>query len=386
VRIAFVTDTFDGGIAGGVVSALRFVDGLRRRHEVTVVATGKPAPGKVVIPGFQVPLHSMRENRFTFGWPQRSLLEKVFADVDVVHLNFPFLLGFGALRIARRMGVPTVAAFHVQPENVLMNVGIRSPLLARWGYRRWVRGFFDLADAVVCPSDFAAERLRSFGLTVPAWVVSNGAPGHRTRASVRRMLRRPDPAVVLCVGRLAREKRQDVIIDAVARSRYRNQIRLVMAGAGPLEQPLRERAQRHGLAMELGYVSDTRLAELYAEAHLFVHASEVELEGIAVLEAMAAGLPVLVADAPDSAARRWAAGKDFLFQPGDPQDLAAHLDRLLDTPGTLAEGSRHSLTQVARHDLQRSTRSLERVYEAVVALHSRQPDRSRRSHTQQGAA
>lgn len=386
MRIAFVTDTFDGGIAGGVVSALRFVEGLRRRHDVTVVATGLPAPGKVVIPGFQLPLRSMRENRFTFGWPLRSRLEKVFADVDVVHLNFPFMLGFGALRIARRMGVPTVAAFHVQPENVLMNLGIRSPLLARWGYRRWVQGFFDLADAVVCPSDFAAERLRSFGLTVPAWVVSNGAPGQRTRASVRRMLRRPDPAVVLCVGRLAREKRQDVIIDAVARSRYRNQIRLVMAGAGPLEQALRERAQRHGLAMELGYVSDTRLAELYAEAHLFVHASEVELEGIAVLEAMAAGLPVLVADAPDSAARRWAAGKDFLFRPGDPQDLAAHLDRLLDTPGTLAEGSQHSLTQVARHDLQRSTRSLERVYEAVVALHSRQPERSRRSNTQQGAA
>src|SRR5262249_789492 len=153
------------------------------------------------------------------------------------------------------------------------------------------RGFFERADSVVCPSDFAAERLQTYGLTAPTWVVSNGTPPRRPRPAPRGPLRRSDSFSVLCVGRLAREKRQDVIIDAVARAPSRDRIRLVMAGAGPLEEALHRRAREQGLTVEFGYVSDDRLAQLESEAHLFVHASEVELEGMAVLEAMAAGLP-----------------------------------------------------------------------------------------------
>jgi len=368
MRIAFVTDTYEDGISGGTVSAVRFVEALRWRHDVTVVATGSPAPGKVLVPGFQLPLRAMKENHITFGWPARAILEEVFASVDVVHLNFPFLLGMVAVRTARRMQVPCVAAFHVQPENLLLNINMEYPWLTRWLYRRWVNGFFQRADAVVCPSEFAAERLRSYGLSVPTWVVSNGVPARRPRVTVRTPPRRGGTRVLLSVGRLAREKRQDVIIDAVARSRHRDRIRLVLAGAGPLEQSLRARAQRLGLPVEFGYVSDERLAQLFGEAHLFVHASEVELEGMAVLEAMAAGLPILVADAPDSAARCFASGPEFRFHPGDSADLAAHLDRLLDSPAALLEGSRRSLERAAQHDFQHAAHELERVYEAVVGV------------------
>lgn len=388
MRIAFVTDTFDDGIGGGAVSAVRFVAALRRRHEVTVLASGPPAPGKVAVPGFQLPLRAMRENRFTFAWPARTLLERAFAEVDIVHINFPFALGFAAVRVARRMGVPCVAAFHVQPENLLLNIGVRSPRLTEWMYRRWVRGFFQLADGVVCPSAFAAEQLRAVGLTAPTWVVSNGAPERRPVAAARSSVRRAGPWVILSVGRLAREKRQDVLIDAVARSRHRDRIRLVIAGAGQLEQELRDQARRLGLAVEFGYVSDQRLAQLLAEAQLFVHCSEVELEGMAVLEAMAAGLPVLIADAAASAARTLACGPDFLFRAGDPDDLAAHLDHLLVSPGALAEGSRRSLARAAQHTFQRSARDLEQVYEHVLenaGARRAQPE-TQRSSEQQGAA
>ena len=373
MRIAYVTDTYDDAIAGGVVTAIRFVEALRRRHDVTVLATGAPAPGKVVLPGFQVPVRAMRENHFTFAWPSHALLEPVFSCSDVVHVNFPFLLGFAAVRLARSLGVPTVAAFHVQAENLLRSIGLHSPLLARWVYRVWVRGFFQLADVVVCPSAFAANVLKRFGVSVPIWVVSNGIAASRLCGGRYTVPARGGPYVLLCLGRLAREQRQEVVIDAVARCRHRGQIRLVLAGAGPLEQFLRRRAARSGLAAEIGHVSDARLERLFAQAHLFVHASEVELEGMAVLEAMAAGLPVLVADAPDSPARRFASGPQFLFRPGDASDLAEHLDRLLDAPESLAEASGRSREQAVQHDFRRSVRSLEHIYEAIIA------DRGRRA-------
>ena len=99
------------------------------------------------------------------------------------------------------------------------------------------------ADAVVVPSRFAAERLQQYGLTTPTWVISNGAHVLPRPRAARRERATP-PYVLLCVGRLAPEKRQDVIIDAVARCRHRDQVRLVVAGAGHLEASLRARAEK----------------------------------------------------------------------------------------------------------------------------------------------
>src|SRR6266849_3690862 len=116
LRIAFVADTFDGAVSGGTRSAVRFVRALRRQHEVVVLATGhRQEPDRVVLPGFQLPVRAMRASGFTMALPRRATLEAALADVDVVHLQFPFWLSFAALARARRAGIPVVAAFHVQP-------------------------------------------------------------------------------------------------------------------------------------------------------------------------------------------------------------------------------------------------------------------------------
>lgn len=383
MRIAFVTDTYEDGIAGGMVTAVRFVEALRRRHEVTVIATGAPAPGKVTVPSLMLPLRSHRENRAAFGIPSERKLESILRGHDLVHVQFPFYLGIAAVRVARRLGLPLVTAFHVQPENILYNINLRSPRLSAWLHRWWVRAVFQPSDAVVVPSPFAAERLREYGLTAPAVVISNGARPTRQRP-VARPARPTPPYLLLSVGRLAPEKRQDVILEAVARCRHRDEIRLVMAGAGHLERRLRAHAGRLGLAVEFGYVSEERLTELYEQATLFLHASEVELEGMAALDAMAAGLPLLIANSPHSATRAMAAGPEFLFTPGDPDDLAAHIDRLLDTPAMLAAGARRSLERAAQHDFSRSARRLEQVYENVLA--QRQPLGAPAAGARRGAA
>jgi glycosyltransferase involved in cell wall biosynthesis len=183
---------------------------------------------------------------------------------------------------------------------------------------------------------------------------------------LRRTTGQAAPRLVLCVGRLAAEKRVDVVIEGVARSRHRDRLRLVVAGAGPLERRLRQLAQRLGLPVEFGYVSQVRLARLHDEATVFIHASEVELEGMAVVEAMAAGLPVLIADAPASAAPRLAVDARFLFRPGDPDDLAAHLDALLDSPDALAFGGRRNLELAAALSFDDCVRRLESVYQRVL--------------------
>jgi glycosyltransferase involved in cell wall biosynthesis len=98
-----------------------------------------------------------------------------------------------------------------------------------------------------------------------------------------------------------------------------------------------------------------------------VHASEVELEGMAVLDAMASGTPALIARAPASAARQFAVSEEFLFDAGDPPDLARRLDALLDAPERLRAARATCLARAQSFRFEASLARLEDLYERVAA-------------------
>jgi 1,2-diacylglycerol 3-alpha-glucosyltransferase len=337
---------------------------------VVVVSADELGPGQVKLPGFYLPVKAMREQHFQMARPDRALLERTFRQVDIVHLQFPFWLSFAALAEARRANKPVVASFHVQPENALLNIGIRVPMINRLAYRLWVDRFYDRVDAVICPSPFAESKLRAHGLRARTVVVSNGVPpGLDLWVPTEE---RPSDALflVLMVGRLAAEKRPEVLIEAIRRSRHRHRIRVVIAGAGPRHAALTRLAKRLPNGAEVGFVPRERLEQLFHEADLFVHCSEVELEGIAVLEALSVGLPVLVADSPESAASRLALDDAFRFPAGDANALAAKLDALIDAPEVLRAARPRSRELARRFDLRAGVSKLVEVYRALVSPES----------------
>jgi len=369
LHISFVTDTWDAaGRNGGVMSARRFVAALRRRHRVTVVTTGEASQAssddQVILPSFYVPgfRKVMRDNGFPFAWPSRRRLEEVFRASDVVHIQFPFPLGVRAATLARRLGRPIVAGFHVQAENILYNVGIRSRWLTGATYRLFLRTLYNKADVVICPSPFALDELRRYGLGVPAVVISNGITDAFRPEAAERPERHRGRFVLLSVGRLAREKRLDVVIEGVRRSRNASRIQLVVTGAGPVAARVTRLGASLPLPAEVSFVSDEELHRLLRTSDLLVHASEVELEGMAVLEALGSGLPALVADAPQSASRQFAASPDFLFRPGDPEDLARHLDHLFEHPEVIAAARARCLSLRPEYSFEESVRRQEAVY------------------------
>jgi 1,2-diacylglycerol 3-alpha-glucosyltransferase len=388
LRIAFVCDTIMGEMGGGVVAARHFVDQLRKEHDVTVVGSDAYGDEKLPMPGFQLPLHAMKKMGFTMSRPDRAKLDELMTRVDLVHLQMPFWLSFAARAAAERAGKPVVAAFHVQPENALMNVGLRVPLLHDALYRLWIDGLYDHATAVICPTAFAERKLRAHGLTAPTFVLSNGVPADVRPARAEKPAELADKIVILCVGRLAAEKRQDQVIDAVARSVFRDQIHLVLAGGGPREEMLRQKLADTGISGEVGFVSRERLLYLFAMADLMVHASLVELEGIAVLEAMRIGLPALVADGPETAAAELAASDAFRFRAGDVDSLTVQLDTLLASP-TLIEIARGVVRERASGaTLEAAASSLSSLYKAIVrpAIALPLPDHRQLSQPGQRAA
>ncbi|HTB72252.1 MAG TPA: glycosyltransferase [Polyangiaceae bacterium] len=364
LKIAFVADSLHSHSGGGILSGEYVVDRLRRDHEVSTVASD----GDDVLPALELPIRAMREMRFVMAKPDRALLARVFAKVDVVHLQLPFWLSFAALEEARRLHRPVVAAFHVQPENALHNVGIHSAWLNDGIYRVLVNRFYNRVDAVLCPTEFAAQKLRAHHLTAPTAVISNGIPPDVAQAmAVKPPVHGPrtGPFFILAVGRFAAEKRQDVIIEAVRRSRHRDEIRLVLSGWGPREAELRRLASGLPNGAEISFLSREALLEDYRTADLFVHAGEVELEGMSVLESMSAGVPALIADAPESAASKLALD-GFTFPAGDSATLAAKIDALIENPARLDAARQQYREHARQFDFDASVAKLVALYRTVI--------------------
>lgn len=367
LRIAFVEDSFGQHGTGGIVSAKRFIDKLREHHDVIMVGADVEGPGTVRVPTLALPIRAMREMGFTMARPDRKILLEAFADVDIVHLQLPFWLSIASIGIAHELHKPVVAAFHVQPENAFLNVGIRWKWLNSLAYWFWIRAFYNRADAIVAPTRFAANKLEAHGLHKPVHVVSNGVPEFLKGRPRRERLPFDDgrPIRVLSVGRLGSEKHQADLIEAVKRSRHRKRIRLVLAGKGPQLAELAALASTLDGA-RVGFVPDAELLELRETSDLFVHASEVELEGMAVIEAMAVGLPALIADGPETAASEFALDDRFRFPVCDAGALARKMDALLDDPAALARAGELYRSKAVGLDFDKSVERLENVYRSAL--------------------
>lgn len=375
-RIAVVIDPWDLPFNGTVVSTRRFVAALENEFDFALLAIpGEESEGdarivpfrQLSVPGFNAIINAMKA---PLAKPDRRRLREALRDSDLLHVQFPFLLAASAISVARELGVPVICSFHVQAENVLRNVGIRSPTLARWLYKLFVAGIYNRADRIITPSAFARDLLHAHGVSRPVTVLSNGVPDMFFQ--LPRAPRADGRHVIVSVGRLAGEKRHDVIMDAVARSRYRDRLTLHVAGAGPKEAQLKQRAQTLGIDATVGTVSNERLMALYSMADLFVHAGEVELEGMSVLEAMASGNVVLLANSAESAASELVTDPNARFDNRDANDLAARIDRWLEDPSARETAARQNREIASGRAHAQSVTQLASIYRETLAAHGRE--------------
>lgn len=336
MKVGYVLGTSSGGTARHVHM---LADGLARRS-VTVSVYGPAetwisagAPDMPGVPGFAAVEIAARPR------PSRDLaavrrLRALFAAAspDVVHAHgmragalAALALGGGSLR-----PLLVVTVHNAAPSGGLAGMVYR--LLERLVARR--------ADQVLCVSSDLESRMRALRAkqVAHALVPAPAAPaivGAATLAGLRAELGiagGPDrPPVVLTVARLAPQKGLDTLIDAAAHWRDRDPAPLlVVAGEGPLEAGLTQRAMAAGVAMRLlGHRRD--VPALMAAANVFVLPSVWEGQPLALQEALRAGLPLVasrVGGIPDLT------GEDaaLLVPPDDAAALAAAVLSLLDDP------------------------------------------------------
>ncbi len=375
--ITLVNDTFNVNNNGITVSAMRFAEVLSQRgHQIRIVTFGDPSKSgrdpntgfeMFYLPELKLPVATRlaHQQNTLFAKPVRAILEKAISGSDVVHIYQPWPLGGAAQRMAKRMNIPAMAAFHIQPENITYNIGLKSfPPAAHLVYFFSYLLFYRRFSHIHCPSKFIAAQLRSHGYKARLHVISNGVhpafvPPEKPRDHSS------SPIKILMIGRLSPEKRQDLLIRAVMKSRYADRIQLYFAGKGPWEKKLRRMGSKLPNPPVFGYYKQDELIRLIYDCDLYVHASDVEIEAISCIEAFACGLVPVISNSKRSAAAQFAFGPEHLFKAGSPQSLAEKIDYWLDNPQRLREAEEKYARLGKQYALESSIRKIEKVYSSI---------------------
>ncbi|NLN40827.1 MAG: glycosyltransferase [Clostridiales bacterium] len=384
--ITIVNDTFGINNNGTTISAMRFSKALvERGHRVRIVACGDPDNSGIdpehgyelfYVPELVVPIASKlaHKQNTLFAKPDKSVLEKAIKGVDIVHIYQPWPLGFQAEKIARKLGVPCIAAFHIQPENITYNIGLgRIPFLAHLVYYLLYLFFYRRFSHIHCPSKFIAAQLRCHGYRAHLHVISNGVdpdfhPGPDIKKDTGNSFK------ILMIGRLSPEKRQDVLIKAVQKSRYENRIQLYFAGQGPKQQKLRRMSKKLTNPPIFGYYNKEQLIDLIRSCDLYVHTSDIEIEGISCIEAFSCGLVPVISDSKRSATKQFALGPMNLFRAGNASHLAERIDAWIDNPQGLIEVGNMYAKYAKKYSLKNSIREIEKIYK--LARREEKPSQS----------
>jgi glycosyltransferase involved in cell wall biosynthesis len=371
LRIAFFTETFLPA-TDGVVTRLRYTleELARVGDHMFVVAPRYPDGGPASyagapiyrVPG--VPFPPYPRIKLSTAHPGVGRALGRFGP-DLIHAVNPFILGPSGIYYARRLKIPLVASYHtnVAAYARYYNLNFLSDV-ARW----WTRQLHNRAEINLCTSESTMHYLLKEGIKrVRLWPQGVDALRFRPdKASEKWRERlsggRPQGRLLLYVGRLAPEKgieRLKAILTEVPGTQ------LAIIGDGPARKDL-ERAFAGTRTIFTGVLQGEDLAAAYASADAFLFPSTTDTLGLAMIEALASGLPIVAARSGASHEIVIEGENGLLYEADSAPSLVAAVRRLFSEDGLREALARAARTTAEERDWESSTRVLRGYYEQAL--------------------
>ena len=369
MRIAFFTETFLPKVDGIVTRLTRTLPHLVAAGDEVLIFCPEGAPeshagARVVgVPAMPLPLYP--ELKLALPRPAVSEALERFRP-DLVHVVNPAVLGLGGIWLAKTRNLPLVASYHTHLPKYLeyYGMGMLEPLL--W---ELLKAAHNQAELNLCTSSAMVEELAAKGIEHTAlWQRGVDTELFRPELASTAMRARLHGGhadtgnLLLYIGRLSAEKQIERIrpvLEALPQSR------LALVGDGPHRQQL-ERVFEGTATTFVGYLAGNELASAYASGDAFVFPSSTETLGLVLLEAMAAGCPVVGANRggiPDIVND---GTNGCLFDPDQPNSLITAVQRLLGNPATRAELRRAARLEAERWGWAGATSQLRNYYRQVL--------------------
>ncbi|AOX02675.1 glycosyl transferase [Moorena producens PAL-8-15-08-1] len=368
MRIALFTETFLPKVDGIVTRLRHTVEHLQRNGDQVLVICPegglKAYKGATIygVSGFPLPLYP--ELKLALPRPSIGGVLEEFQP-DLIHVVNPAVLGLGGLYYAKVMNIPLVASYHTHLPQYLQHYGLGMLEGVMW---ELIKVSHNQAELNLCTSNAMVQELRDHGVErVDLWqrgVDTETFQPELASSQMRSHLSQgnPDSPILLYVGRLSAEKeieRIKLVLEAIPNAC------LALVGDGPHRKELE--AHFAGTPTHfVGYLTGTTLGSAFASADAFIFPSRTETLGLVLLEAMAAGCPVVAANSggiPDIVTDGM---NGYLYDPADEQGAIAATVRLLAQQQERETLRRNARAEAERWSWSAATRQLQNYYQAIV--------------------
>lgn len=376
MRIGMMVDAYKpyiSGVTNAIALNKRQLEKLG--HEVYVFTFGRtktPDDETNIIRSRGIPLG---KTGFYLGLGYSSAARQLLQTMDLFHVHHPFLSGRLALRYRSAKHIPVVFTNHTRYDlYARVYTRLVPPAMMNAFLRLYLPRFYRACDLVIAPSEGARQFMLGLGGGFSVEVVPNGvdlAPFSLVPEPLERgaLGLSPDDVVLAFVGRLGEEKNVSFLLDSfeqVAQDCPR--ARLLLVGDGPLRSALKSRAARQGLGSRVifaGFVPYAQVPRYLAAADAFVTASVTEVHPLTVIEAMAAGLPVLGIPSPGVGDTVQDGVTGYLV-PARAEALAEKMTRLV-TDAELRQAMGQQARQAAQaYAIERTTQIMLGHYQRLV--------------------
>jgi len=372
MRIALFTETFLPKVDGIVTRLRHTVDHLQRLGDEVLIfspdggLTEHKGARIYGVSGFPLPLYP----ELKLALPRPAIGEELERfQPDIIHVVNPAILGLAGLFYGKTLNIPLLASYHTHLPQYLQHYGLGALEGLLW---ELLKAGHNQAELNLCTSTAMVQTLTEHGIErVDLW--QRGVDTETFQPDLaslemrnRLSLGHPEDPLLLYVGRLGAEKEIDrikPILEAIPNAR------LALVGDGPNRQTL-EKYFAETRTHFVGYLGGQELAAAFASADAFVFPSRTETLGLVLLEAMAAGCPVVAARSggiPDIVED---GVNGYLFDPNDDQGAIVATQHLLSN-----QEERETLRRNARQEAERwswsaATRQLQSYYRMVIASRS----------------
>lgn len=381
MHIANFTNTYLPVISGVVRSIRSFRDELTRRgHNVFIFA--------------QEHVDYVDKDPFIFRYSSLNLPTGVdipaaipispFIDrllpavkLDVIHTHHPFLLGQTAATKAQELNLPLIFTFHTQYREYTHYIPFPMETVQNFlksTVDRWLQDFMRRCQHIIIPSESMRDTLvNEYGLKNNFTVIPTGIDleAYRTASGekIRKKRRWEKDIVMISIGRLASEKNWPLLIHAAALVlKDYPRFRLALIGDGAERKNLEGLAKELGIQKRITFTGPLSFAETPSymkAANLFGFASITETQGLATLEAMAAGLPVVAVDASGTRDILKHGQQGYLVE-NSAEALAAGIKKLLSNPDRMQKFAEAAYKKAQSFNIEKLTEKLLDVYEQAI--------------------
>ncbi|MCD8485207.1 MAG: glycosyltransferase family 1 protein [Desertifilum sp.] len=368
MRIALFTETFLPKVDGIVTRLRHTVDHLQRSGDQVMVFC--PDGGLTEYKGAQIcgvsgfPLPLYPELKMALPRPSIGYALEAFQP-DIIHVANPAVLGVAGLYYGKKLNIPLVASYHTHLPKYLQHYGLAMLEGVLW---ELLKSMHNQAELNLCTSTAMVQELASHGIErVDLWQRGVDTEMFQPTLASSQMRDRlsqchPDAPLLLYVGRLGAEKEIDrikPILEAIPNAR------LALVGDGPHRQALE--AHFAGTPTHfVGYLQGLELASAFASADAFIFPSRTETLGLVLLEAMAAGCPVVAAARGGIVDIVTDGVNGCLFDPDEEQGAIAATQRLLNDAKMRELLRENARAEAERWSWSAATRQLRQYYQSVL--------------------